>query len=492
MKKKSLTKYLTLLTTSIFSLTYLFLIPFARIEATRAQDVDIPIPTHAVAGEKRVSKTYIPTGGNSTYLTTSDGEEHLLIQDHITSTRIVESNKGAQQQEYYPYGMTSGEPTTYTDKQFTSHRSLTDTGVYHAGARFYNPQLGIFVSADKVQGPNRYMYAAANPTIYTDPSGKIIPLVIAAIIIGGGAFGAGFGAGYERGSQVAQYGSVQEPAKVVGAGIVGGVAGASVGYLGAVAAPAAIGAMSAGAGATSSVGIIGGAQIGAGACMTNPHCMNAVEAGAQLATGADLPPGYISSPYSDELFYDPRQASNAVKSIAEAAMKPVDVFGTVMVGGKWEVETSYGLRNPAYQDESIARSIVKTVKDHMAYDLARSDYADRLGSLDSLWSGGTGVCRHDASLCTGAAMQIWGGDSAQYFAFNNIPRGLATQGEEAVGTAAHAVTFIDTGFFRGAIDGAAGSVTEAGSPRSFAKGFGQRDGGVGFTFNNHTGSWDPY
>jgi RHS repeat-associated protein len=227
---------------------------------------------------------------------TSEGEENLLIQDHITSTRIVESNKGEEQQAYYPYGMTNGEANTISDKQFTSHRSLADTGVYHAGARFYNPQLGVFVSADKVQGPNRYMYGAANPTLYTDPSGKIIPIIIAAIIIGGAAFGAGFGAGYEQGSQVAQYGSVKEPARVVGAGLAGGVTGASVGYLGAVAAPAAIGAMSTGVGASGALGLVGGAQVGVGACLSNPHCMNAVEAGAQIASGADLPPGYSSIP----------------------------------------------------------------------------------------------------------------------------------------------------------------------------------------------------
>lgn len=304
MKKKSLSKLIALLTASVFSLTYLFLIPLARINLSQAQQPDVPEPTRTQVVEKRVSKLYIPTGASSTFMKTSDGEEHLLIQDHITSTRIIESNKGTQQQEYYPYGMTSGEPTTLTDKQFTSHRSLADTGVYHAGARFYNPEMGMFVSADKVQGPNRYMYAAANPTVYTDPSGKIVPLVIAAIIIGGGAFGAGFGTGFERGRQVTQYGSVQEPASVVAAGIAGGVAGASVGYLGAVAAPAAIGAMSAGAGATSSVGLLGGAQIGVGACLSNPHCMNAFEAGAQLATGADAPTLYRPDVLRSETGYE--------------------------------------------------------------------------------------------------------------------------------------------------------------------------------------------
>jgi len=303
MKKKLLTKAIVLLITSVFSLTYLFLIPLTRIQLTYAQDINVPAPSQAPRTQKTTSKLYIPTGASSTILKESNGETSLLIQDHLTSTRVIETSKGTQSQEYFPYGMANGGANTITDKQFTSHRSLADTGVYHAGARFYNPQLGLFVSADKVQGPNRYLYAMANPTTYTDPSGKIIPIIIAAIIIGGAAFGAGFGAGYEQGSQQAQYGSVKEPVAVIAAGITGGAVGAGAGYMGAIAVPAAIGAISTGVGATSALGLVGGAQIGVGACLSNPNCMNAFESGAQMASGADLPPGYSSSLYSsgDEL-----------------------------------------------------------------------------------------------------------------------------------------------------------------------------------------------
>jgi hypothetical protein len=53
----------------------------------------------------------------------------------------------------------------------------------HYGARFYNPRLGRFVSADSIvpqpgepQALNRYAYAANNPVIYRDPSGHYITL----------------------------------------------------------------------------------------------------------------------------------------------------------------------------------------------------------------------------------------------------------------------------------------------------------------------------
>ncbi len=501
MKKRSLIKSIALLTASVFSLTYFFLIPFARINASHAQNPDVPQPTRTPNVEKRISKVYIPTGASSTFMKTSEGEENLLIQDHITSTRIVESNKGEEQQAYYPYGMTNGEANTISDKQFTSHRSLADTGVYHAGARFYNPQLGVFVSADKVQGPNRYMYGAANPTLYTDPSGKIIPIIIAAIIIGGAAFGAGFGAGYEHGTQVAKYGSVKEPSNIIVAGVAGGAVGAGAGYMGAVAIPAAIGAVSTGVGAASAVGVMGGAQIGVATCLGNPNCVRAVESGAEIASGSNLPPGYsaanyITSPYNPgEAFYDPRQASKAVDELVDSVNEGRSVFGTVLVKGTWQIETDYRIRTSdiAGQDEAIANDIVKRVNSQLAYDLGRADYADGLGSLDALWEGGTGVCRHAASLCTGAAMKIWGEDAAEYFAFNRIPKGVASMGQDATeGFAAHAVAHINTGFFNATLDasnGSRGLVTGISDLESYARNFGQVDGGVRYSFNNRSGSW---
>lgn len=294
MKKKSLTKAIALLTASIFSLTYFFLIPLARIQYSQAQDGGVLPPKPAQP--KTVSRIHIPTMANSTVMKTSEGEQALLIQDHLTSTRVIEMGGQGKNQEYYPYGTTRGEPNAVTDKQFTSHRSIADTGVYHAGARFYNPQLGVFVSADKVQGPNRYMYAMSNPALHTDPSGKIVPIIIAAIIIGGAAFGAGFGTGYEKASQEAEYGSVQDPTKVVMSGVGGAAVGAGAGYMGAVAVPAAIGAVSAGAAASGTLGFVGGAQIGVGACLGNPSCVDAVETGAQMVTGADLPTGFSAVP----------------------------------------------------------------------------------------------------------------------------------------------------------------------------------------------------
>ncbi len=451
-----------------------------------------PNPTTPPTASITKTRLYIPTGAGGTIVKTDTGEMSFLIQDHLASTRLVETDQGQQKQQYYAYGQTLGEDVVFTDKQFTAHRNIAGSGVYHAGARFYNPQLGMFVSADKVQGPNRYMYGMGNPVLHTDPSGKIVPIVIAAVILAG-AFGGGLGMGYEQSSQVSQYGSVQNPAAVVGAGIMGGVAGASVGYTGAVAIPAAISAVGAGVSAAGTVGIVGGAQIATQRCLTGP-CMDAVEAFAEFASGAELPPGYIASPYGHEEFYDPRQASRAVDEIVAEVNESarVNLFPRVLIQrtGKYESEPFY-FPSIAKQDEMIAYSIRNAVRDRLTPDLDRMDSADGLGSIDNLIAGGTGVCRHAASVCTAVGMRFWGEDASRYFAFNNIPWENAAMGDlSRGGTAAHAVAYIDTGFFKGVIDATNQTVMRIGDLPSYSRSFGQLEGGKRYLFNNRSGNWD--
>ncbi len=64
-----------------------------------------------------------------------------------------------------------------TDKLFTGQR-LDDTGLYYYNARYYDPGIGRFISADTIvpnpmnpQSLNRYTYCLNNPLKYVDPSG---------------------------------------------------------------------------------------------------------------------------------------------------------------------------------------------------------------------------------------------------------------------------------------------------------------------------------
>ncbi|MBC7251432.1 MAG: RHS repeat-associated core domain-containing protein [Anaerolineae bacterium] len=79
-------------------------------------------------------------------------------------------------------GAGSGTGTLPTDFGFTGQRNEGTIGLYDYRARYYDPALGRFVSADTVvpnpgdpQDLNRYAYVRNNPLRYTDPSGYCIP-----------------------------------------------------------------------------------------------------------------------------------------------------------------------------------------------------------------------------------------------------------------------------------------------------------------------------
>ncbi|MCP4529095.1 MAG: RHS repeat-associated core domain-containing protein [Aestuariibacter sp.] len=84
---------------------------------------------------------------------------------------------------YYPYGeerWSASGGTLTTDYGFTGQRKERGIGLYDYNARFYDPALGRFVSADTIvpdpgnpQSFNRYSYVRNNPLNYVDPSGHI-------------------------------------------------------------------------------------------------------------------------------------------------------------------------------------------------------------------------------------------------------------------------------------------------------------------------------
>jgi RHS repeat-associated protein len=65
-----------------------------------------------------------------------------------------------------------------TDRLFTGQR-LDNSGLYYYGARYYDPTIGRFISADTIvpnpanpQSLNRYTYCLNNPLKYSDPTGQ--------------------------------------------------------------------------------------------------------------------------------------------------------------------------------------------------------------------------------------------------------------------------------------------------------------------------------
>ena len=79
-------------------------------------------------------------------------------------------------QLYAPYGgVRYASGALPTDYGYTGQRADTSTGLDYYGARYYDPTLGQFTSADTMlDGLNRYGYVGGNPTTATDPSGHFV------------------------------------------------------------------------------------------------------------------------------------------------------------------------------------------------------------------------------------------------------------------------------------------------------------------------------
>ncbi len=167
--------------------------------------------------------------------------------NHLGSINVVTDDRGTTvaRHDYLPYG----EPVDWAGPNgvpalrngFNGQRYDDATNLYYFGARYYDPEIGRFLTADtQVPDPmnpkvlHRYAFAGDNPVRYVDPTGHaywewfLAGCVIGAlIVIGIATCGAGLVAG----------------------GIIGGVAAASVSAIAGGAALCAIGGAALGAAA---------------------------------------------------------------------------------------------------------------------------------------------------------------------------------------------------------------------------------------------------
>jgi len=112
------------------------------------------------------------------------GVVYYLHTDHLGSASLTTYASGNRVGElrYKPYGETRYIwGVMRTDRRYTGQRWEAGLGLYDYGARYYDPLLGQFISADVVvpipgnpQDWNRYTYVANNPLRSTDPSGHFI------------------------------------------------------------------------------------------------------------------------------------------------------------------------------------------------------------------------------------------------------------------------------------------------------------------------------
>jgi len=138
--------------------------------------------TYDDAGNLKETKTYISVG-SATVVKTQTGSTppntEYLYSDHLGSTVLTTNSNGVKNTalQYYPFGneyLTNPQPATRnpsTDKLYTGQKKDFSSDLYFYNARYYNPQTGNFISADKAEGPNRYSYVQNNPIMRNDPSG---------------------------------------------------------------------------------------------------------------------------------------------------------------------------------------------------------------------------------------------------------------------------------------------------------------------------------
>jgi RHS repeat-associated protein len=130
------------------------------------------------------SLTYVYVGGKRFALEeVREGERNRYYyhSDHLGSTVLVtgEDGKAVWDGDYTPFGRLyderGGKDHTV---QFTGKEYDGDSGLYYFNARWYEADLGRFISEDPARdGGNWYVYAGNNPLRYVDPSGMFLEKV---------------------------------------------------------------------------------------------------------------------------------------------------------------------------------------------------------------------------------------------------------------------------------------------------------------------------
>ena len=110
--------------------------------------------------------------------------KYFYHNDHLGSVNVVTDINGTRVQlvEYDPWGTISrSEGTIDPTHRFTGKELDPETGLYYYGGRYYDAEIGRFISADPfVQTPfdpqnlNRYSYVLNSPQNYTDPE-RVFP-----------------------------------------------------------------------------------------------------------------------------------------------------------------------------------------------------------------------------------------------------------------------------------------------------------------------------
>jgi RHS repeat-associated protein len=309
----------------LLSLIALFILPSKTLALEKKSRITIPLSDHIIA-EK------------------SDKDLIIRLTNHVGSTSFVHGfmwkpARLLQRVTYLPYG--TSDTNAPTDRLYTGQRKLEDTNLYHYGARFYNPELGVFIQPDSVENnANRYAYVHGNPISNADPTGNCVgcldykvygerdnlsPGVNATAVMGDGAT-------YPRRDPLdgITVDAMKKTTMIVAAAFLTPYIGPSI-Y--------------AGLGDLYGAGQLGIAArsitAGIGACNASANCMNLVDMGAGVSLGSAAPPGFSLTPggqvlVAENATYDVLEDMSALSALARAHPKMVreDALAKDMATGR--------------------------------------------------------------------------------------------------------------------------------------------------------------
>lgn len=112
------------------------------------------------------------------------GTASYYVADHLGSiVRVTGGSGGVTLTRQYDLWGNLESGSTTAGPAYTGREWDPETGLYYYRARYYDSQLGRFISEDPVgfqAGPNFYSYVLNGPSLYLDPSGLDVAVIYGA------------------------------------------------------------------------------------------------------------------------------------------------------------------------------------------------------------------------------------------------------------------------------------------------------------------------
>ncbi len=198
----------------------------------------------------------------------TEEQKYYTLTDQVGSVVSTTDESGVEvsKRDYLAFGTEAGtEGTAETVALYTGKEWDEEAGLYYYNARWYDPELGRFISEDPVKDQaNWYAYCGNCPLVYVDPTGQLFildDLLFATVGAIAGAISGGISSGAAAAGNGGNFWDVTGAA--LGGAAAGAATGAFQGFIGSLIGGPVGGTIGAITGTLSGVSI--GAGIGAGA-----------------------------------------------------------------------------------------------------------------------------------------------------------------------------------------------------------------------------------